>query len=342
VDLELHQLDLRYERLRVRQPARERRLLASIAEAGQQMPIVVVRGEGVAGEHVVVDGYKRVRCLRPLHRDTVGAVGWEMSEAEALIFRQLLHREAADTAFEQGWVLRTLHEDHALSMEQLARRFDRSLSWVSRRLSLVRDLPPLVQQRVQEGRLVAHAAMKYLVPLARANESDCLRLVDAIASRTLSTRQIGRLYHTYLGGTAQVRALVVTDPFLVLRMEEESQRPAEDLPPEVNSAEAFISDLHVIAAVARRATRRVRRGLPLLPPDRQRAWHVCGQARHDVETLYRHCGKELSDARPGDAVGDSGTAQPWPWRAPDRPHAPDLERDRTEGARGEHGAGAAD
>lgn len=341
MDLEFHQLDLRYERLRVRHPARERRLLASIADVGQQMPIVVVGGGGGA-RHVVVDGYKRVRCLRHLHRDTVGAIGWEMSEGEALIFRQLLHGEATATPLEQGWVLRTLHEEHAFSMEQLARRFDRSVSWVSRRLSLVRDLPPLVQQRVQEGRLVAHAAMKYLVPLARANESDCLRLVDAIASRTLSTRQIGRLYHTYVGGPAQVRALVVTDPWLVLRMDEEAQRPAEDLPPEVNSAEAFISDVHVIAAVARRATRRVRRGPPLLPPDRQRAWHVWCQARRDVETLHRQCEQELSDARPGDAVGDSGTAQPRPWRAADRTDAAEFERGRPEGARGEHVGGAAD
>jgi ParB/RepB/Spo0J family partition protein len=340
VDLEFHQLDLRYEPLRVRHPARERRLLASIAEVGQQMPIVVVGGHGGA-RHVVVDGYKRVRCLRRLHRDTVGAIGWEMSEAEALIFRQLLHSEAADTALEQGWLLRTLHEDHAFSMEQLARRFDRSVSWVSRRLSLVRDLPPLVQQRVQEGRLVAHAAMKYLVPLARANESDCLRLVDAIATRTLSTRQIGRLYHTYLGGTAQVRALVVADPFLVLRMDEEAQRPADDLPPEGHSLQAFLDDLHVIAAVARRAMRRVRRGLLLLPPDREPAWRACCQAQTDVDHLYQRCRKELGDARPSDSRDDSRAEDTGPRRAPDCAHAADLPWGGAPGARGGDSAGPA-
>ena len=49
MELEFHQLDLRYERLRVRQPARERRLLASLADAGQQMPIVVVVADRVQG-----------------------------------------------------------------------------------------------------------------------------------------------------------------------------------------------------------------------------------------------------------------------------------------------------
>jgi len=159
MELEFHQLDLRYEHLRVRQPARERRLLASLADLGQQMPIVVVASP--AGTQVVVDGYKRVRCLHRLHRDTVQAVSWEMAEPDALIFRHRLHAEGAACAIEEGWLLRTLYEDHRVAMEQLARRFDRSVSWVSRRLSLVRDLPDVIQRRVQEGRLAAHAAMKY-------------------------------------------------------------------------------------------------------------------------------------------------------------------------------------
>ncbi|MEO8179333.1 MAG: hypothetical protein ABI895_10925 [Deltaproteobacteria bacterium] len=43
MDLELHQLDRRYEALRTRSARRERRLLASVGEAGQQAPIIVVR-----------------------------------------------------------------------------------------------------------------------------------------------------------------------------------------------------------------------------------------------------------------------------------------------------------
>ena len=83
--MEFHQLDRRYERLRVRHPARERRLLASLADAGQQMPIVVVAAGSV---YVVVDGYKRVRCLYRLQRDTVAAVAWEMREPDALTVEQ--------------------------------------------------------------------------------------------------------------------------------------------------------------------------------------------------------------------------------------------------------------
>ena len=42
VELELHQLTLRFERLRKRQPREERSLLVSLSEIGQQLPVVVI------------------------------------------------------------------------------------------------------------------------------------------------------------------------------------------------------------------------------------------------------------------------------------------------------------
>ena len=92
MELELGQLDLRYEPLRRRSAVRERRVLASIAAVGQQIPIVVVRDAQVP---VVVDGYKRVRVLRRLGHDTVQAIAWELGEADAL--------GAADPPGDAGW-----------------------------------------------------------------------------------------------------------------------------------------------------------------------------------------------------------------------------------------------
>ncbi len=337
MELEFHQLDLRYARLRVRHPARERRLLASLADTGQQTPIVVVT---TAATHVVVDGHKRVRCLRRLHRDTVTAVVWEMPEPEALIFRQVLHTDATDSALEQGWLLRTLHEDHGLSLEHLARRFDRSVSWVSRRLSLVRTLPASIQQHVCDGQLVAHAAMKYCVPLARANATDCVRLVEAIAPHGLSTRQIGRLYQVYVTGPAATRELVLTDPLLVLRVTDDT--PRAPMRPEASAPEALLTDLHIVGAVARRAARRLQHGGGLLPPERERAWRLFGHVQTDFQDLQRRCEKELSDARSGTADGDLELAGEGPRDPPDRPGPADLPRLRPDGALVRQPHGAAD
>lgn len=327
MQLEFHQLDLRYERLRVRQPARERRLLASLADAGQQMPIVVVIG---GSAYVVVDGHKRVRCLRQLHCDTVAAVMWEMSEAEALIFRQLLHTEATDSALEQGWLLCTLHEDHGLALDALARRFDRSVSWVSRRVSLVRTLPAAIQQHVHAGRLVAHAAMKYFVPLARANAADCVRLVEAIVPHRLSTRQIARLYHAYVTGVDATRELVVTDPLLVLRVTDDT--PHAPVRPDASAPEALITDLHLLGAVARRAHRRLQHGGGLLPPERERAWRLFDQVQTDFHDLQRRCEQELRDARSRTAHGDLEFTSEGPRDSSDRPRPADLPWDGPDGA----------
>jgi ParB-like chromosome segregation protein Spo0J len=73
MDLEFHQLDRRYEALRQRRPEEERRLLAELAEQGQQTPILVVAERGESGRYVVIDGFKRLRALTCLATDTVQA-----------------------------------------------------------------------------------------------------------------------------------------------------------------------------------------------------------------------------------------------------------------------------
>ena len=197
---------------------------------------------------------------------------------------------------EQGWLLRALHEGHGLRLPELARRFDRSVSWVSRRVALARELPEAIQERVREGGIVPHAAMKYLVPLARANEGDCLRLVEAIKEAKLSTRQMGQIYQAYMSGNDKTRELVVTEPLLVLRVEQQVQKDSAC----VSNGEALISDLHTLGALARRAYGRLRRGVSLLPPDRERAGRAMRQAQADFVDLQNRWEKaECSITRRG-------------------------------------------
>jgi len=104
MQLEFHQLDRRWEHLRVREPLRQRRLLASLADSGQQTPIVVVAA-GPPDRYLVIDGHKRVAALEQLGRDTVEATVWAMSEAEALLLSRSLRLSPQECALEQGWLL---------------------------------------------------------------------------------------------------------------------------------------------------------------------------------------------------------------------------------------------
>ena len=90
MQLEFHQLDRRYEFLRVRNPQRQQQLLVSLAATWQQTPIIVVAVADQPDRYLVIDGYQRIAALEQLGRDTVEAVVWPLSEAEALVLDRSL------------------------------------------------------------------------------------------------------------------------------------------------------------------------------------------------------------------------------------------------------------
>jgi ParB family transcriptional regulator, chromosome partitioning protein len=300
VNVELHQLDLRYEKLRTHKPEAERKLVGSLAAIGQQVPVVVVHGEGP--EHfVLVDGYKRVRALRRLGHDLVGATCWDLSEAEALVLDRLMRTGEGATALEQGWLLHELSVRFALSLEDLGRRFARSVSWVSRRLALVEELPDAIQAHVQRGALPAHAAMKYLVPLARANADACARLVTGIAGKGLTNREVGQLYAAWREGLPAIRERVLTAPLLFLKARHAVATVPDD------EGRAVMNDLDLLTAVARRARRRLRHGVlqRLLPPERAEVRRLGAAADEEMAWLAERLREEDAHAGASGPARDS-------------------------------------
>jgi len=305
VDLELHQLELRYEKLRRRSASKERQLVASLAEKGQQLPVVVVCDSDQAGSYVLLDGYKRVRALAKLRLDTVRATVWDLAEVDAVLLERLMRTTESDGALEQGWLLEELNERFALTGEELARRFDKSPSWVSRRLALVRAVPREVQEHVQRGALPAHAAMKYLVPLARAKRADCIRLVAALGSLRPSTRDVEALYATWVSGNKATRELVVTQPSLVLKAREQARN---DKTPEQTPGRQLLDDFGILVGVSRRARTKLIQGLftNLLPTEAQEAKRIARQARQECEALFESAADLFAAATdPPDADGGS-------------------------------------
>jgi ParB family chromosome partitioning protein len=293
MEIELHQLDQRYAALRRRDARRERALVASLSEIGQQTPVVVVRGE--SEQWVLVDGYKRVRALRRLSRDTASAVAWELREPEALMLAQMLRGAEAVSALEESWLLRELRDRFGLTAVELAQRFDKSASWVSRRLALVEELPEAVQELVRTGKLVAHAAMKHLVPLARANPEGCEKLAPVLGAQQLSSRQVGVLCQAFCAGTEETRQLILTSPLVVLRAHFAAQEPKEKTP-----AERLRADLGAIAGLARRARQLV---------DHEsiksaRLVFALRAAQAETAALFNSIPQEDTYARPIDSHGD--------------------------------------
>lgn len=257
MNIELHELDLRYESLRINRAARHTRLVASLAQHGQHDPVLVVQME--SGGFVLIDGYARVRALRELGRDLVRAVVLELEDASALVLAWRFEARGRRSALEDGWLIAELLERHGFSQGQVAERLQRSKSWVCRRLALVRNLPAKVEEAVRMGRVPAHAAMKYLVPLARANTGHCEAMVTGLGDEPVSVRQVERLYLGYKRADDVGRARIVARPRLYLQAEEATRNEAalDDGDP----AKPLVGDLDAITGLSRRARRRLQEGL---------------------------------------------------------------------------------
>lgn len=288
MELELHQLELRYESLRKRHPVQERHLLASLAEIGQQLPIVVI---GESARFVVIDGYKRVRALKRLARDTIRCTRWETSEVEALLLERRM-RCASEDALDQAWLIAALQERFGLSLEELAHRFERSRSWVSRRLGLIQVLPAPIQEEVRAGALSAHAAMKYLLPLARANATSAMEFARAILSCKPTTRQVGALCAGWCSGTERTRELILASPHVYL------QTQAAQSTPEPSTTQRWLNDLAALAGIARRARKPLEKGLlqQLLATERTEVEEGFARARAEAERLFARFALESGHA----------------------------------------------
>lgn len=262
MDLEFHQLELRHADLRIHDPGRRSRLLASLAAQGQQVPVVVVAEDT---RYVLIDGYVRVAALQQLGRDTVAATLWPLSEAEALLHHYHLSTSATRSHLEQAWFLARLREQ-GLSLDELGTRLGRTKSWVSRHLGLVTALSEQAQAKVREGIIPPHAAMKYLVPLARANKQHCELLVTAIGKTRLTDRDVAALYEGWRHADAVGRRRLCTNPELFLRTvaADKAEKLATDEP-----STALVKELATLGAVAWRARQSVLKGL-------------------DFETTYKH------------------------------------------------------
>jgi ParB family transcriptional regulator, chromosome partitioning protein len=328
MQLEFHQLDRRWEHLRVHHPARQRRLLASLAEVGQQTPIVVVAAEGQAERYVVIDGYKRIAALEQLGRDTAEAVIWPMSEAAAVLLDRSLRLCEHETALEVGWLLAELEQRFGYGLEELARRFDRSVSWVSRRLALVEVLPEAIQQQVREGKILAQVALKFLVPVARQSRQDCQRMAGIFAQHHCDTREAGKLYGAWRQGAPAIRQRILDAPELFFK----AQRQAEEKAP-AGSGTELLRDLEMIVAIVNRAQRRLTGAAATELNDQQSK--TARQQMERIQSQLRRIDEEIQPenrpyVEPSATHYDSGTTGAGSEQTGDRTGAGNLARGGTQ------------
>lgn len=303
MQVELNELELRYAGLRIAEPGRQARLEASIAHEGQQSPVLVVAKDE---RFVLVDGYRRVAALKRLGRDVVEAMVLPVEEAVALVEVWRFEATRRRTALEDGWLLGELVERHGRSQAELARLFRRSKSWVSGRLAMVRVLPESVQESVRRGVVPPQGAMKYLVPMSRANAAHCERLVAGLGKTAVSVRQLGRLYTTWRAGDEALRERLVSHPLLFLKADAAVTANAED----EDDGLKLAGELAALAGLCGKVRRRLREGAfsranPASQTTAKRCWK-------EVQLSFQGLGERMREEllRAGSGYSNSDPAPP--------------------------------
>jgi len=194
LELDLHRLDLRFTGARLVEPCAVERIARSIECGGQIVPCIALADPPMRsldnGERpVLVDGYRRVAALRRLGRDTARVARWACDLAAGLLGVMARTQSGSFEAIEEALLVRELVQGPGRSQHEIARRCGRDVSWVGRRLQWVSGLPDAALFAVIEGRLSSSAANRVVAPLARANTDHADRLVKALYSEPLSTRE---------------------------------------------------------------------------------------------------------------------------------------------------------
>ena len=204
-EVEISSLDLRYERLRMKNRTQEGRLLSLITERGIEEP---VEGVDTQGTHVLLNGFKRYRCARKLGIATVPYTSLGEDEAAAIVALLRLSNDTSLGILEQAGFIDELKTLQQLSVAEIAELLSRSKGWVSMRVGLIGEMTDTIRQKLFSGAFPVYPYMYTLRQFMRMNavsKREIEQFVVALSSKNLSVRDIEQLAHGYFRGPASFR-----------------------------------------------------------------------------------------------------------------------------------------
>jgi ParB-like chromosome segregation protein Spo0J len=254
VEIELHIVELRYAHTRVANPRSRDRMTRSIERYGQLSPVLVI----AEGERLVLmDGYLRVGSLKALGRDTVIGSISEIDECRALLQILGATQQRQWEAVEQAWIIREIKERFEASLREIATGIGHDVSWVSRRLALIDELPEPLLKSVLGGHISAWAAGRILLPLARANKGHAEKLVEHLAHNPFSTRDLSAFFEHYQCSPKGARERMIEDPSLFIKVSRQTQKDRSARSLQQGPEGAWVEDLNIVKGVLRRVLKRL-------------------------------------------------------------------------------------
>jgi predicted transcriptional regulator len=251
-EADLSTFDLRYESYRMRNPAQEARLLASITERGIEEPL---EGVDVEGRRVLLNGFKRYRSARKLALSTVpyASLGDDVAAGIIAVLRTSNHRSLG--ILEEARFIEDLRTLHCLTVADIAETLSRSKAWVSMRLGLLKEMGEGIREKIFSGAFPVYSYMytaRQFMRMNGAGRKDVEAFIGAVAGKKLSVREIEQLAHGYFRGPEWFRKEVeVGNLALVL----ERMKRVPEAPDGTNGFErVLLGDLEIVGKYMQRTT----------------------------------------------------------------------------------------
>jgi hypothetical protein len=201
-EIEIKSVNRKYETFRLKDKTREKSLLESIRGKGIEEPLLCA--QDAEGKHILLDGFKRLRCCFRLCIPTISVVMLGADEADSIL--RLIHQSNSRMLdiLEQAVFVNELKKEFKLKMSEIALRLERSPAWVSVRLGIFDEMSESIRQEVFSGRFPVRAYMYTLRRFTRVNKigpEEADKFVKAVSGAGLSLRQIETLACGYFQGS---------------------------------------------------------------------------------------------------------------------------------------------
>lgn len=166
------------------------------------------------------------------------------------------------------------------------------MSWVQRRLQLVGSLPDALLDALRAGTVSCWAASRILAPLARANAEHANKLVGALQSTPLSTRELKGWFEHYQGAQRALRERLIEHPrlFIDALAAREQQHDAERLG--AGPEGAALSELRALEARLRQARKHL---IALAAPLPTALASACAGVRTHWQALHTEITRLVDD-----------------------------------------------
>ncbi len=248
LEVEISQIDRRYESYRLKDKLREKLLLSSLLEKGVLQPVSGVRKSEKC--FILLDGFKRLRCAIKLKISVLPVESIGETENRAIIKLINISNSQKLNTVEEAIFVNELYKTHQQTLKQIASELERSPAWVSIRLGIIDEMSKDVREAIFSGKFPLRSYMYTLRPFTRVKGFDrnlITSFVNKVSGKDLSTRDIDKLAYIYFRGSPEARSEIdagkahtILDYYKKVKTKEEERDLENDLERKViNNLELF-------------------------------------------------------------------------------------------------------